>query len=79
VLAVTWKADKSTIAAAFLAVLAGWGRIAFAHDFVLGDALIALGIGKASQLPLVGLPDMWFCSDFTFPVTALIRNWDECP
>jgi hypothetical protein len=49
VLAVTWKADQSTIAAAFLVVLAGWGRIAFAHDFVLGGALIALGIILAVQ------------------------------
>jgi F0F1-type ATP synthase assembly protein I len=44
VLAVTWKADKSTIVATFLIVFAGWGRIAFARDFVLGGALIALGI-----------------------------------
>ena len=43
-LGMKWKADRSTIFAAFAAVAAGWARIAFAHDFVLGGALIGLGI-----------------------------------
>jgi hypothetical protein len=43
-LGVKWKADRTTIFAAFASLAAGWGRIAFAHDFVLGGALIGLGI-----------------------------------
>jgi hypothetical protein len=39
-----WKADRATRLAAFGAVAAGWGRIAFAHDCMLGGALIGLGI-----------------------------------
>jgi len=42
--AMKWKADRTTIFAALALVVAGWGRIAFAHDFVLGGALIGLGI-----------------------------------
>lgn len=37
-------ADRTMIFAAIAAVVAGWGRIAFAHDFVLGGALIGLGV-----------------------------------
>jgi hypothetical protein len=40
----SWKADRSTTIAAFVLVAAGWARITFAHDLVLGFALIALGI-----------------------------------
>jgi hypothetical protein len=43
-LGVKWKADRTTIFAAFALVAAGWGRIAFAHDLVFGGLLIGLGI-----------------------------------
>jgi hypothetical protein len=43
-LGMSWKADRSTIIAAILLVVAGWGRIALAHDFVFGGALISLGV-----------------------------------
>jgi hypothetical protein len=39
-----WKADRTTISAAIVLVLAGFGRIAFAHDLMLGGASIGLGI-----------------------------------
>jgi hypothetical protein len=39
-----WKADRTTILAASVAVAAGYARIVFAHDFVLGGALIGVGI-----------------------------------
>jgi hypothetical protein len=39
-----WEADRTTIFAAFALVAAGGARIAFAHDFILGGALIGLGI-----------------------------------
>ena len=38
------KADGTTILAAFAGVVAGWARIAFAHDLVLGGVLIGGGI-----------------------------------
>jgi len=43
-LGMKWKADGTTIVAAFVVVAAGWARIALAHDVVLGGALIGLGI-----------------------------------
>ena len=43
-LGMKWKADGTTILAAFASVAAGWARIAFAHDLVLGGALIGGGI-----------------------------------
>lgn len=43
-LGMEWKADRSTIFAAIGAVAAGWARIVFAHDLVLGGALIGVGI-----------------------------------
>jgi len=39
-----WEADRTTIFAAFALVAAGGARIAFAHDLILGGALIGLGI-----------------------------------
>jgi hypothetical protein len=44
------KADRTTILAAIGLVLAGFGRIAFAHDLVLGGALIGLGIIMAVRV-----------------------------
>jgi hypothetical protein len=43
-LGMKWEADRTTIFAAFAALAAGWGRIAFAHDFILGGILIGVGI-----------------------------------
>jgi len=43
-LGMKWKADLTTIFAAFACVAAGSARIVFAHDLVLGGALIGLGI-----------------------------------
>jgi hypothetical protein len=39
-----WEADRTTIFAALALVAAGGARIAFAHDLILGGALIGLGI-----------------------------------
>jgi len=39
-----WTANRTTIFAAFALVAAGSARIAFAHDFVFGGALVGLGI-----------------------------------
>ena len=39
-----WKADRTTMLAAFALVVGGFARIAFAHDLVLGGASIGLGI-----------------------------------
>jgi hypothetical protein len=39
-----WKADRTTILAAIALVVAGFGRIVFAHDLVLGGAAIGLGV-----------------------------------
>jgi hypothetical protein len=44
VLGMKWKADRTTIFAAFGLVAAGCARIVFAHDLVLGGALVGLGI-----------------------------------
>jgi hypothetical protein len=46
-LGMKWKADRTTIVAAFASVAAGWARIAFAHDLVLGGAMIGVGIALA--------------------------------
>jgi hypothetical protein len=46
---VHWKADKSTTFAAIAVGLAGTGRIIFAHDFVLGGALIAVALAIAAR------------------------------
>jgi hypothetical protein len=43
-LGMKWKANRTTIFAAFALVAAGSARIAFAHDFALGGALVGLGI-----------------------------------
>jgi hypothetical protein len=43
-LGMRWKADRTTIFAAFACVAAGSLRIVFAHDLVLGGALIGVGI-----------------------------------
>lgn len=43
-LGMKWKADRTTILAAFGLVAGGWARIAFVHDLVLGGALIGVGI-----------------------------------
>lgn len=43
-LGMKWKADRTTILAAFALVVGGFARIAFAHDLVLGGASIGLGI-----------------------------------
>jgi hypothetical protein len=43
-LSMKWKADRTTILAAFGSVAAGWARIEFAHDLVLGGLLIGVGI-----------------------------------
>lgn len=45
-----WKADRTTIFAAVGLVAAGLGRIVFAHDLVLGSALIGLGIVLAIRI-----------------------------
>jgi hypothetical protein len=42
-LGMKWKADRTTIFAAFALVAAGFARLVFAHDLV-GGALIGLGI-----------------------------------
>ena len=42
-----WKADTTTTFAAVGAALAGVGRIAFARDYLLGGALIAVSIALA--------------------------------
>jgi hypothetical protein len=39
-----WKADRTTIFAAFACAAAGSARIVFAHDLVLGGALIGVAI-----------------------------------
>lgn len=44
-----WKADRTTILAAFAAVAAGWVQIAFAHHLVLGGLLIGVGIIVATR------------------------------
>jgi hypothetical protein len=49
-LGMKWKADRTTILAAFGLVAAGWARIAFAHDLVLGGMLIGLGIVLAVRV-----------------------------
>jgi hypothetical protein len=38
-----WRAGRTTVFAALAAIVAGWGRIAFTHDFVLGGLLIGAG------------------------------------
>jgi hypothetical protein len=43
-LGMKWTANRTTIFAAFALVAGGSARIAFAHDFVLGGALVGLGI-----------------------------------
>jgi hypothetical protein len=47
-----WKADRTTILAAIALVFAGFGRIVFAHDLILGGALIGLGIILAIRIIL---------------------------
>jgi hypothetical protein len=44
ILCMKWKADRTTIFAACGLVAAGYARIVFAHDLVLGGALVGLGI-----------------------------------
>ena len=39
-----WKSDRTTIFATVASVAAGLGRIFFAHDLLLGGALVGLGI-----------------------------------
>ena len=43
-LGMKWKADRTTIFAAVALVAAGYARIVFAQDLVLGCALVGLGI-----------------------------------
>ncbi len=46
------KADRTTILATIALAVAGFGRIVFAHDFILGGALIGLGIILAIRIIL---------------------------
>jgi len=43
-LGMKWKADRTTILAAFALVAGGWVRITFFHDLVLGGLLFGCGI-----------------------------------
>lgn len=47
-----WKADGSVRFAALASMMAGAGRIYFAHDYILRGALIVVGMAIAIRIAL---------------------------